>query len=169
MIEPWLGAIILLTVFLVVLAFYAGSLPTVLSGLHAGATGELFAGALRAAAGRTRVGAGRAAVGRRPRRHPRVEGTPSMKRMLNRIRSRRAPSVLGLFVPIAAGLAIALLVYEPKAQNYELYHNHESCLFLKEQGSRCRGARSRAAATQGRRGSSCPTGKSATWSSRRRR
>ena len=29
MIEPWLGGIILITVFLVILAFYAGSLPTV--------------------------------------------------------------------------------------------------------------------------------------------
>ena len=31
MIEPWLGAIILITVFLLVLAFYAGPLPTVTS------------------------------------------------------------------------------------------------------------------------------------------
>ena len=29
MIEPWLGGIILITVFLVVVAYYAGSLPTV--------------------------------------------------------------------------------------------------------------------------------------------
>ena len=32
MIEPWLGGIILITVFLVVLAFYAVSLPTVPTG-----------------------------------------------------------------------------------------------------------------------------------------
>jgi hypothetical protein len=54
-----------------------------------------------------------------------------MNRVLNRIRSRRAPSALELIVPITAGLVIALIAYKPKTQNFELYLNHESCPLLK--------------------------------------
>lgn len=54
-----------------------------------------------------------------------------MNRVLNRIRNRRAPSALELLVPITAGLVIAPIVYKPKAQNYELYLNHESCPLLR--------------------------------------
>ena len=57
-----------------------------------------------------------------------------MNRVLNRIRSRRAPSALEWLVPLAAGLLITLIVYEPKVQSYELYLNPESCPLLKSAG-----------------------------------
>lgn len=57
-----------------------------------------------------------------------------MNPLLNHIRNWRVPSVLGLLVSIAAGMVIALIVYEPEAQNYEIYLSRESCPFLKSAG-----------------------------------
>ena len=57
-----------------------------------------------------------------------------MNPVLNRIRNWRVPSVLGLLISIAAGLVIALIVYEPKAQNYEIYLDPENCPLLKSAG-----------------------------------
>ena len=57
-----------------------------------------------------------------------------MNQLLNRIRSWRVPSVLGLLVSVAAGLLIALIAREPKERNYALYLNPESCPLLKSAG-----------------------------------
>ena len=57
-----------------------------------------------------------------------------MSRLLNRFRIRRGLSALELLVLIAAGLLIALIVWEPKERNYELYLNPESCPLIKSAG-----------------------------------
>ena len=57
-----------------------------------------------------------------------------MSQVLNRFRISRGLSALELLVPIAAGLLIALIVWEPKERNYELYLNPESCPLLKSAG-----------------------------------
>ena len=57
-----------------------------------------------------------------------------MSRILNRFHISRGLSALELLVPIAAGLLIALIVWEPKAQNYEIYLNPEGCPLIKSAG-----------------------------------
>ena len=57
-----------------------------------------------------------------------------MNPLLNRIRKWHVPLVLGLLISIAAGSVIALIVYEPKEQHYEIYLSRESCPFLKNAG-----------------------------------
>ena len=57
-----------------------------------------------------------------------------MNQLLNRIRNWRVPSVFGLLVSVAAGLLIALIVWEPKERSYALYLNPESCPLLKSAG-----------------------------------
>lgn len=57
-----------------------------------------------------------------------------MNRVMNRFRNSRGLSALELLALIAAGLLIALIVWEPKAQNYEIYLGRENCPFLKSAG-----------------------------------
>ena len=57
-----------------------------------------------------------------------------MNRVLNRLRSRRIPSVLEVLALITVTLTVGLLWYEPKDRNYELYLSQESCPLLKSAG-----------------------------------
>ena len=57
-----------------------------------------------------------------------------MNPLLNLIRKWHVPLVLGLLISIAAGLLIALIVYEPKGRNYEIYLSRESCPLLRNAG-----------------------------------
>ena len=57
-----------------------------------------------------------------------------MSRVMNSFRISRGLSALELLVTIAAGLLIALIVWEPKERNYELYLSRGSCPLLKSAG-----------------------------------
>ncbi len=57
-----------------------------------------------------------------------------MNSVLNRIRKPGLPTILEIFIVIAVSLVVIVLIWEPKAQNYELYLSRESCPLLQRAG-----------------------------------